>query len=107
MKVFLRKLKPSESSSFSFPGITASLTDEVIADHGMRPALKRLARSLAEQMNKKMGKEVIGVELQGVTFNMVFVEKRQEPCGDPRRSRSRKDAVAGHCGACEAFRKKR
>lgn len=106
MRVYLRKSKRHESESFSFPNVTAELTDEIIDQHRMRRALRRFARALAEQLREKR-KNLVGVDVQGIDFHMVYAGTRESPCANPLRGNTHPDAVVGHCGHCEVFRRKK
>ena len=106
MRVYLRKPRQHESESFSFPNITAELTDEIIDEHKMRRALRRFARVLAEQLRKKR-KNLVGVDVRGISFHMVYAGTRENPCANPLRGSTHPDALPGHCGHCEAFRTKK
>ena len=106
MNIYLRKPKQYENESFSFPNTTAELTDEVIDEHRMRRALTRFAKELAQQIRKKR-KNLVGVNIHGIDFNMIFGGTRKEPCTNPLRGSTHPNAVPGHCGHCEVFREKR
>ncbi len=106
MKVYLRRPKRHENESFSFPNVTAEITDEIIDEHRMRQALRRFAKALAEQLRKKR-KNLVGVDIRGISFYMIHGGTRESPCANPLRGNTHPDAVPGHCGHCETFRKKR
>ena len=77
MKVRIAKTKPGQVESFTFPNITAELTDETIDEHKMRQALKRLGKALAKQLQKSRP-ALVAVNLKGIDFNMVYASERKE-----------------------------
>ncbi len=105
MRVNIAKLKHHQTESFSFPNIEAELSDEVIDEHKMRPALKRIGRALAKQMQERYP-SLVAVRLHTLDFNMIFAGTRKTPCEHRLRGSNHPDAINGHCGHCEAFRVK-
>lgn len=76
MKVYRKGTKKQDEKSghFSFPDNKAELTDETVKDFRMEATLKRFGRQLLAQF----GKDVIGVDLTGISFHLIYEPSEKE-----------------------------
>lgn len=71
--VVLRALDDGKKLATTFPSIEAKLSTDLVTELKIRPSLVRLARAIANQMQRN-NPRVVGVKLTGVNFVM-YVEK--------------------------------
>ena len=79
MPKFMFRDTDSEHSHFTFPGLSMKLTDSLVKELKLGPALKRLARRLLkENPTINDGTEVIGVDFHSVDFNFALGRDQKE-----------------------------
>jgi hypothetical protein len=78
VRVYKRKPKDDERVSFTIGNMDAQLSDDVVKEYKLGPALKRIGKALAAQYNRSRvvgSNEIIGVKLNTLGFQLLLAKK--------------------------------